>query len=83
MNKDIKDQVLKVLAEQLGCEPEDIKEEDSLSQELHMRASDLSDFMENLEAINIDTAKVDMTEIETVSDLIDALGGETFSDNDE
>jgi acyl carrier protein len=80
MNKDIKDQVLKGLSDQLGLEPEDINDEDSIYQDLHMQASDISDFMERLQSLNIETGSVNLTEIETVTDLLDALGGETSSD---
>ncbi len=78
MNKDIKKEVLKALSDHLGVEPDDIEEEDSLTQDLHMRASDLSDFMETLQTLNIETEKVDLTKVETVNDLIDALAGETY-----
>ena len=81
MNNEIKEKVIKALSDHLGVEPEDIKEEDSLEHDLHMRASDLSDLMENLETIGIETGKVALTEIETVTDLIDALGGEAYSDD--
>ena len=78
MNKDIKDQIIKSLSDHLGVEPEDIKEEDSFEDELHMRASDLSDFMSTLQDLGINTEEVDLTEIETVGDLINSLGGESL-----
>lgn len=80
MNKDIKEKVIKILAEHLGIEPEDINDDDSFSHDLHMRASDLSDLMENLHTLNIETDNIDLTEIETVNELIDALGGETYTE---
>jgi acyl carrier protein len=80
MNKETNDQVIKALSDYLGVDPEDIKEEDSIYQDLHMQASDLSDFMETLQTLNIETGNIDLTEIETVEDLIDALGGEKSSE---
>lgn len=80
MNNDINDQVIKALSDHLGVEPEDINEEDSLEQDLHMRASDFSDFIESLPTKGIEVENIDLTEIETVSDLIDALGGESYSE---
>ena len=81
MDKDINKKVIKILAEHLGVEPEDIDENDTFEHELHMRASDLSDFLGSLENTDFDTGNIDLTQIETVGDLIDALGGETFSDD--
>ncbi len=79
MNKDIKDNVFKLLSDYLGVEPEDISEEDSLYQDLHMRAPDLTDFVEILQSEGFETEGVDLTALETVCDLIYALGGETYS----
>lgn len=83
MNKDIKDIVIKTLSDHLGVEPDDIDEEDSFEHDLHMRVSDLSDLMETLETVKMGTGNIDLTEIETVSDLIDALGGESYSNNEQ
>jgi N utilization substance protein B len=43
-----KETILNLLAQQLGVEAEDIKESDSLTDDLHMKASDVVDFTENL-----------------------------------
>jgi len=64
------------LAEYLGVEIEDIDDDDSLTQDLHMRPSDLTDFLETLKTNNIDTNTVDLTEIETVGELIDAVNND-------
>lgn len=61
------------LANFLGVDLEDIEDESSLEIDLHMKASDLTDFMEILKRMNMDTTSVNLTEIETFSDLIDAL----------
>ena len=76
MNNNSKEFVLQTLAEYLGIEPADIKDEDSLDSDLHMQPSDVSDFTEMLQGKNIDTTSLDLTAIETVNDLIEALGFE-------
>jgi acyl carrier protein len=61
------------LADFLGVDLEDIEDESSLEIDLHMKASDLADFMDILKRMDMDTTSVSLTEIETFSDLIDAL----------
>lgn len=78
-DKTIRNQVIKSLADHLGVEPEDIDDEDSLTSDLHMRATDLTDFIESLQEVNSDAGNIDLTQIETVGELIDALGGESYS----
>ncbi|KKR44852.1 MAG: hypothetical protein UU51_C0007G0013 [Microgenomates group bacterium GW2011_GWC1_41_20] len=76
MNKEyneISESTKKELANFLGIEPEDIENDFSLTEDLHMKPTDLTDFMEMLSKMNFDTDKIDLTEIETFSDLIDAL----------
>lgn len=58
-----------VLAEQLGTEPEEIKNEDNLQEDLHMQPSDLFDFVQKLEATGYDTQKLDLGEVKTLTDL--------------
>lgn len=69
----VKDLVKKTLAEHLGLEVDDIKDEDSLSNDLHMGPTDLSALIEKLESERVDTTTISLTEIETVNDLIEAL----------
>ena len=76
MNKeynDIKESVKKLLSDFLGIEPEDIEEDFSLTEDLHMKPTDLTDFMEILASKNYDIESVDFSEVETFSDLIDFL----------
>jgi acyl carrier protein len=61
------------LADFLGVDLEDIEDESSLEIDLHMKASDLADFMDILKRMDMDISSVNLTEIETFSDLIDAL----------
>lgn len=61
------------LADFLGVDLEDIDDESSLEIDLHMKASDLADFMDILKRMDIDTTSVNLSELETFSDLIEAL----------
>ena len=67
-----------LLATQLGVEASDIGDEDSLTDDLQMKATDLTDFLEILENRGINTSSIDMREIETVSELIDALNEDDY-----
>jgi len=69
-----------ILAQQLGIESEDINPDDSLVDELHMKPSDLTDFLEILEGEGVDTSKIYLTKIETVEELIEALTEGTYSE---
>lgn len=76
MNKEeneIKNSVKKALADYLGIETEDIEDDFFLTEDLHMKPTDLTDFTEILSGMNFDTKSLDFTEIETFSDLIDVL----------
>lgn len=78
MNKeDTKNKIIKILSEQLGVEPEDINENDSLESDLHMKTTELSDFIHNLNTQGFETDKIDFSVIETVIDIIYSLEGET------
>lgn len=61
------------LADFLGVDLEDIEDESSLEVDLHMKASDLADFMEILRRMDMDTTSVNLADIETFLDLIEAL----------
>ena len=67
------DKVKQLLANHLGVDLEDIENETTLTNDLHMTALDLTDFTEKLKANGFDTSKVDLAEIETFSDLVEAL----------
>jgi acyl carrier protein len=69
-------QLRKLLAEQIGVELEDISDEDSFSEQLHMSPSDLVDFTEVLEKQGLNVASLDLTQVLTVGDLIEALSSE-------
>jgi len=61
------------LANFLGVEAEDIEDDVSLTEDLHMKATDLTDFLEVLTRMDMETAGVDLTETETFLDLVEAL----------
>ncbi len=71
--KSTETKVKESLAHHLGVEPDDVNLEDSLTTDLHMRPTDISDFLGILEGKNIDTSPIDLTQIETVEDLVEAL----------
>jgi acyl carrier protein len=76
--KDLKNQIKEALAEALGLEVEDINEDDSLTADLHMRPSDLADFVEKLDSLNLNTSKIELTEIETVGELVDSATDDEY-----
>jgi hypothetical protein len=65
--------VRRKLADFLGVETEDIEDDSSLTEDLHMKATDLTDFMEALTKIGIETVNIDLTATETFLDLVEAL----------
>ena len=71
---DKKSQIIKLLAEQIGVEPEDIDEEDAFLTDLHMNPPELSDFVHSLTSLDLDVSHLNLTEIETVVELLEALG---------
>ncbi len=75
-----KEQIIKnILAEYLGIEAEDIHDDDSLVDDLHMNASDITDFTHELEAKGVDISELDFTQIDTVGEMLEALGvGEDY-----
>lgn len=61
------------LADFLGVDMEDVEDESSLREDLHMNAANLTDFMEILTKAGYDTTSLDLTEVETFLDLVEAL----------
>jgi acyl carrier protein len=70
---DMTEKVKALLAENLGVGIEDISQEDFFSEDLHMAPDKLADFVDGLGAKGFETAKIELTELETVDDLIEAL----------
>ena len=72
-NNELSIKVIKLLAENLGVEAEDIAEDDSFAEDLHMSPDKLSDFVESLSSSGFETSNLALTEIETVGDLAELL----------
>lgn len=68
-----KETVRRELANFLGVDAEDIEDDSSLTEDLHMKASDLTDFMEILTRMDMETEGIDLTQTETFLELVEAL----------
>ncbi len=66
------------LGNHIGIDPSEITDEDEFMTDLHMRASDLSDFLEELSADGLDTSELDLANIKTVGDLVEALSSHEY-----
>ncbi len=76
MDKDFEKtkQAVKVeLADYLGIDIEDVEDDSVLTEDLHMKATDLTDFGELLSSKNYDTASLDFSQVETFLDLVEAV----------
>jgi acyl carrier protein len=67
----MKNKLLEILSSIIGVEAEDIEMEDSLREDLHMNSVDLAELVEKLSTEGFES--VDISEIETVEELIEAL----------
>ena len=67
----MKDELLQILGEIIGVEPDDINLEDSLRDDLHMNSVDLAELSEKISEAKLGV--VDLSEIETVEELMEAL----------
>ena len=72
--------VKNILSEQLGIDIEDIQEGDSLTIDLHMTPSDLIDLFERLKELGYNLTDVDLTEVETVDELIERIAARQLLD---
>lgn len=72
-NKLNKDHLMELLAEQIGVEKDDLKEEDFLTEDLHMNPTEIADFIHLLGSEGFETSLLNLEEIETLEDLILAL----------
>jgi acyl carrier protein len=69
----MKSKLKELLADYLGVEIEDIDDSDSFSQDLHISALDLTDFVNSLKNHGFDTSTIELGDIETFEDLAGAL----------
>jgi len=57
------------LAQMLGVGVDDINDDDSLVDDLHLKPNDFTDLLEKLKEKGLDTPDSDISEIDTVSEL--------------
>lgn len=69
----IKQRVKNELANYLGIDLEDIEDESTLTGDLHMKATEITDFMELLTGLGMESDGVNLADLETFEDLTDAL----------
>ncbi len=62
-----------ILANQLGIEPDDISIDDSMSDDLHMKPSDIIDYIQRLGEEGAEISDLDLTDIATLGDLYEML----------
>jgi hypothetical protein len=72
-----REKLLFLLAEGLGLEKEDITEDDSLEDDLHLTPSSIFDLLSKLSIPGMDTENLDLSGVETVEQLLDVLEEET------
>ncbi len=70
---EITKRVRRELADFLGVDPEDIEPETVLREDLHMDPSNLTDFADILGKAGFEAEKVDLSQIETFEELVEAL----------
>ncbi len=69
--KDMSEEIIALLAEHIGAEKEELSSEDAFQEDIHISATDLSDFLEKLNTAGFDTSQLDLTEVKSVGDLIE------------
>lgn len=65
--------IKEIIATNIGVEADDIHDDDDLREDLHMNASDLTDLVEKLDEGGFEVTKLDLSSIETVEDLVEAI----------
>lgn len=65
--------VKSTLAEYIGVELEDIEDDDSFVEDLHMNPTDLTDFIAKLQELGVEVTEPDFTDSETVGEFIENL----------
>ncbi len=69
----ISQKVKRELADFLGIGMEDVEEDSEFTGDFHMTPSDMADFMDILGKAGFATENLDLTQIETFSDLIEEM----------
>lgn len=78
LNQTILANIKQELASYLGVQTEDITEEDSFFDDLHMQPSEFTDFLEELSINGTDTSNLDLATVKTVGDLVEALSSHEY-----
>jgi|GEM_PF-1650593 hypothetical protein len=65
--------VAKALADHIGVEADDIKDDDFFFDDLHMNPTELTDFVHEIESLGVDSTKINLEELETFEDLLDQV----------
>jgi acyl carrier protein len=73
------EQVKTCLADHIGLDIEDISEDDTFMNDLHMRPTEFADFLEDLTEKGFDTSDLDLTSITTVGELIESLSSHVYT----
>lgn len=71
--KQLKQKIKSSLANYLGIGLEDIDDESTLTGDLHMSPTDLTDFMVELDKEGFEASDLDFTQIESFDDLVELL----------
>lgn len=69
----ISQKVKRELADFLGIGMDDIEDDSEFSADFHMSPTDMADFVDILSKAGMSTEGIDLTQIESYSDLIDEL----------
>jgi acyl carrier protein len=70
---DTKQKIKRELADFLGVDMEDVEDETSLTEDLHMNPSTLADFAEILNKAGFPVESSELVDVETFSDLVEML----------
>lgn len=71
--KDTENKIIKLLADNIGVDTEDVSVEDTFIDDLHMSAADLADFIATLGGEGFDISPDDIEGLEIVADLVEAV----------
>ncbi len=69
----IRQKIKRELADFLGIGVEDVEDDSEFAADFHMTASDMTDFIEILNKAGFSTDGLDLTNIETFSELVEEL----------
>jgi len=61
------------IADTIGVEVEDIEDRDTFSEELHMSATDFSDFLNTLGELGVDAQSLELTPSLSVEELMETV----------